>query len=261
MDVVSEYLRRASDGAPPTRISLDALIAADHRRRRFLIGGSAVTVVAAGLAVVLVGQAFSSGGGSPGRVVGGPAGTCVAPTPTWTQAPPTDPSKAPLEYPMDTVGPSPVYTQEPVEAAKQRLGLAFAGALRSALPGVPFADWADPGCPLPQVVTFDPAFPYESAVVITDAHGRGDIVVHMYAAGPERPSCDHCAWHQDLPGGGLAFGEFDSPERVDIWRPDGTGNMILAVDHHGDPARPVPPATRQQLIAIGSYPALSIYPR
>jgi hypothetical protein len=164
-------------------------------------------------------------------------------------------------YPIDTVGPSPVYTEEPAEAAKLRLGQAFADALRSAMPGVAFTDWADPGCTLPQIVTFDPAFPYESAVIVTDAHGRGDIVIHMYAAAPDKPSCNDCVWRQDLPGGGLAYSQSDDPGRVDIWRPDGTGNMILAVDHKGDPARPVPPATREQLIAIGSYPALSIFPR
>jgi hypothetical protein len=260
MDVVSEYLRRATDGAPPSRIDVDALIAADHRRRRFLIGGSAVTVAAASLAVVMVGHAFSSGT-APDRTVGGPAGSCVAPTPTWTEAPPVDPSKPPLMYPMDTVGPSPMYTEEPAEAAKARLGQAFAAALRSAMPGVPFTDWADPSCALPQVITFDPAFPYESAVVVTDVHGRGDIVIHLYAAAPERPACDDCVWKQDLPGGGLAYVQTDNPGRVDIWRPDGTGNMLLAADHRGDPARTVPPATREQLIAIGSYPALSIFPR
>ena len=36
--------------------------------------------------------------------------------------------------------------------------------------------------------------------------------------------------------------------------------MILAVDHHGDPVRATPPATRAQMIAIGAYPALSLYP-
>ena len=260
MDVFSEYLRRATDGAPPTRIDVDALIAADHRRRRFLIGGSVVTVAAASLAVVMVGQAFPSGGNQPGRNVGGPSGSCVAPTPTWTESPPVDPSKPPLMYPVDTVGPSPVYTEEPVEAAKQRLSVAFAAALRSAMPGVAFTDWADPGCALPQIATFDPAFPYESAVVVTDAHGRGDIVIHLYAVPPERPACDDCVWKQDLPGGGLAYEQYGDPGRVNIWRPDGTGNMLLAVAHTGDPARPVPPATRDQLIAIGSFPALSIYP-
>jgi hypothetical protein len=259
MDVVSEYLRRATDGAPPSRIDVDALIAADHRRRRFLIGGSAVTVAAASLAVVMMGQAFSSGN-APDRTGGGPAGPCIAPAPPWTESPPVDPSKPPLMYPVDTVGPSPVYTEEPVEAAKQRLSVAFAAALRSAMPGVAFTDWADPGCALPQIVTFDPAFPYESAVVVTDTHGRGDIVIHLFAAPPERPACDDCVWKQDLPGGGLAYEQSGDPGRVDIWRPDGTGNMLLAVGHHGDPARPVPPATREQLIAIGSYPALSIYP-
>lgn len=259
MDVFSEYLRRATDGGPPSRIDVDALIAADHRRRRFLIGGSAVTVAAAGLAVVMVGHAFSSGP-TPGRIVGGPVGPCVAPTPTWTESPWVDPSKPPLIYPVDTVGPSPIYAEEPVEAAKQRISVAFAAALRAAMPGVPFTDSVDPACASPQVITFDPAFPYESAVVVTDAHGRGDIVIHLFAAPPERPACDDCVWKQDLPGGGLAYVQTDNPGRVDIWRPDGTGNMILAVDHKGDPARPVPPATREQLIAIGSYPALSIYP-
>jgi hypothetical protein len=259
MDVVSEYLRRATDGAPPSRIDIDALIAADHRRRRFLIGGSAVTVAAASLAVVMAGQAFSPGTG-PGRTVAGPSGPCVAPTPTWTEQPPVDPSKPPLVYPVDAVGPSPVYTEEPVGAAKLRLSQAFADALRLAMPGVAFTDWADPGCALPQIVTFDPAYPYESAVVVTDAHGRGDIVIHLYAAAPDKPSCNDCVWRQDLPGGGLAYAQSDDPGRVDIWRPDGTGNMLLAVAHTGDPARPVPPATREQLIAIGSYPALSIYP-
>jgi hypothetical protein len=277
MDVLSESLRRATQAAPPTRIDVDALIAGERRRRHVLIGGSVMGTAAASVAVLLLAQVLISPGTSgpaPGPLVGGPTG-CVAPTPTTSTPPaqPTggkaspDPSAAPAAedhgpYAGPTAGLEPVPYQgtEPVDAAKSRLSNAFADALRAALPGVPFRDWADPNCPLPQFITYDPAFPYESAAVITDAHGRGDIVVHLYRAPAQRPSCELCSWQQDMPGGGLAFGYPDDPTRVDIWRPDGTGDMILAVDHRGDPARPTPPATREQMIAIGGYPTLSLHP-
>jgi hypothetical protein len=274
MDVLSESLRRATQAAPPTGIDVDALIAGERRRRRALITGSVTGTAAAGVAVLLLAQILTSPGTSgpaPGPLVGPTA--CVAPTPS-TSTPPEggpskgrfDPSAPPAEdrgpYAGPTAGLEPVPYQgtEPVETAKHRLSLAFAAALRAALPGVPFADWADPNCALPQFITFDPAFPYEASAVVTDAQGRGDIVVHLYRAPAVRPSCDSCAWHQDLPGGGLAFGYPDEPTRVDVWRPDGTGNMILAVDHRGDTPRATPPASRAQMIAIGAFPALSLYP-
>ena len=277
MDVLSESLRRATQAGPPTRIDVDALIAGERRRRHVLISGSVMGTAAAAVAVVLLAQVLTSPGTSgpaPGTAIGATR-SCVAPTPTSSTSAgqpsgskgSPDPSAAPPAedhgpYAGPTAGlePAPYQGTEPTEAAKSRLSNAFAGALRSVLPGVPFRDWADPNCPLPQFITYDPAFPYEASAVITDAHGRGDIVVHLYRAPAQRPSCESCSWQQDLPGGGLAFGYPDDPTRVDIWRPDGTGNMILAVDHRGDPARPTPPATRQQMIAIGAYPALSLYP-
>jgi hypothetical protein len=276
MDVLSESLRRATEAAPPTRIDVDALIAGEHRRRRVLIGGSVTGMATAGVAIALLAQVLTNPGTSgpaPGPAASG-AQACVAPTPTSSTPPvrPTagksspDPSARPADEPGEAAGPtpamepSPFARTEPVDAAERRISLAFAAALWSAMPGVPFVDGADPNCPLPQVITFDRQFPYESAAVITDAQGRGDIVVHLYRAPDERPSCDACGWHEDLPGGALAFGELDNPGRVDIWRPDGTGNMILAVDHRGDPARTSPPATRAQMIAIGAYPALSVNP-
>jgi hypothetical protein len=273
MNVLSESLRRATEAGPPTRIDVDALIAGERRRRQTLIGGSVLGAAAASVAIVLLAQILTSPGTSgpapgPGSGVVGAGRSCVAPTPSLTQPPasPGDPSAHPRQdngpYAGPTAGldPAPMAGTEPVAAAKSRLSNAFADALRAVLPGVPFRDWADPNCPLPQFITYDRAFPYESAAVITDAQGRGDIVVHLYAAPAKRPSCDECAWHQDLPGGGLAFGYPDDPTRVDIWRPDGTGNVILAVDHQGDPVRATPPATREQMIAIGTYPTLSLYP-
>jgi hypothetical protein len=266
MDTISESLRRATDAPPPTRISIDGIIAGERRRRRFLIGGSTITsVAAASVAVVLLGQGLT-GPGIAGPAPGVPTG-CVAPTPSMTKAPskaPIDPSAVPPMHTVDTGGPSPMVVQdspEPVDAAKHRIGSAFAAALHSAMPGVPFQDWADPACPLPQVSTYDAAFPYESAVIVNDAEGRGVISVHLYPVASWRPPCDDCAWHQDLPDGGLAFGVNDTPGRVDVWRPDGTGMMLLATEYAGDPLRANPPATRQQLIAIGDYPALSMYPR
>jgi hypothetical protein len=280
MDVISESLRRATDAAPPTRIDVDALIAGERRRRRVLIGGSALSAAAAGtVAVLLVGQALTGpgrAGPSPGQSVGGPA-ACIPLTPSLsvpaggpngTKASPDPSARPPWNPGTNTAGPSAVPSPEPtpdseamLTADKHRLSEAFAAALRSAMPGVPFTDWADKVCPLPQVVTFDPAFAYEMSVVVTDGQGRGDIVVHLYAASQRRPSCGDCGWKQDLPDGGLAWGQLDDPTRVDIWRPDGTGTMILAVDHKGDPKRTTPPATRTQMIAIGDYPALSMYPR
>jgi hypothetical protein len=267
MDTISESLRRATDAPPPTRISVDGIIAGERRRRRFLIGGSALTsVAAAGVAVVLLGQGLT-GPGIAGPAPGTGATGCVAPTPSVTKQPtrtPVDPSPAPRLHTVDTGGPSPLVvedTPEPENAAKHRIGSAFADALHSAMPGVPFLDWADASCPLPQVITYDAAFPYESAVIVSDAYGRGVISIHLYAASSARPSCDDCAWHQDLPDGALAYVQTENPGRVDIWRPDGTGNMLLATEYAGDPLRPSPPATREQLIAIGDYPALSMYPR
>jgi hypothetical protein len=285
MDVFSESLRRATDTAPPTRIDVDAIITGERRRRRFLIGGSGMSAAAVGVAVVLLSQTLAgpgAGGPAPGA---GPMNTgglaaCVTPTPSVAK-PPTGASPkssperfAPSAQPTgqdalreylsslnspEPMGQSPGTGTPAAQADELRIGEAFAAALRATLPGIPFTDWVDPTCSRLQVVTTDAAFPFESAAVVTDGQGRGDIVIHMYAAPAQRPSCDQCAWHQDLPGGGLAWGELDLPSRVDIWRPDGTGNMILAVDHHGDPPRTTPPATRAQMIAIGTYPALSLH--
>ena len=259
MDVLSESMRRVTEVAPPTRIDVDALIAGERRRHRWAVAGGATlatAVVAAGLVVVV-----PLAGGHP---VGGIAG----PTPTDGCAPiaevrtPTPTAKiSDAGGTVDTVRPAPT---EPAAVAEQRLSLAFNQALRTAAPGMTFADFRRPGCELVQFANFGNTYLYEGMALATNGGGTGGIAVHFYQRPTGRPSCGGAGcsydWIEDLPGGAVAFGFGEG--QVHVWRTDGTAIMILSVTSGTNQAisRITLPVNRVQMITIGTFPALTLYP-
>jgi len=270
---------------------------ARRRRQWFAAGGAAALVMVAvvGTAAVAGGLVPGSAGygvGGAGYGVGGagPAATsakpdpggqpealgqCIAVLPTPTSATgPSDPGEPAVDN-APTLKPAPT---EPRKEAILRLSTVLNRVLPATLPGANFADEVHPNC---AKIQFTPdIYPalYYAGIAAKDAAGIGSITVMIYQAregaendfgsGQEpgsglydshevRPDGTRVGWLSAAPGVG-------GHNQVGVLRPDGTYLTLFSQNpkHPGDtnPIRPTPPATVEQLIAIGTDPGLTLYP-
>ncbi len=294
MDHVSESLRLAAAEPPPTGIDLDGLIEGEHRARRhrqwFAAGGAAALVMVAVVGTVAVvggrvpGTAgYGVGGAGPAATSAKPdpggqpeaLGQCTAVLPTPTSATgPADPGKPP-------VGNAPTGKPAPTEPRKEailRLSIVLNRVLPATLPGANFADEVHPNCA--QIQFAPDIYPalYYAGIAVKDTAGIGSITVMisqaregaendfgrgqdpgsgLYESHEVRPDGTRVGWLSGTPGVG-------GHNQVGVLRPDGTYLTLFSQNpkHPGDtnPIRPTPPATVEQLIAIGTDPGLTLYP-
>ncbi|PWU47596.1 hypothetical protein DLJ47_30150 [Micromonospora sp. S4605] len=282
MDDLSQHLRAAVATPPPTRIDLDALIAADRRRRRHRTWTMAGTGAALAVAAVAVTPALLAGPGSdpagltlPGGLNSPSAGPSLCATPT----PPASGSPAPLQT-YDTVRARP--TERP-DRAGARLTEVLRPALDNVLPAGMTVDSTLPGCDLIQ-------FEYERSNRFYEARARlalrgqvDNLAVTVLPTGVDDPR--GCAAAPDpavctssrMPdGGSLAVSSAtpgdDGTERrwVQVQRADGTSVTVMTDNVHlvvarpdGVPSRkvgPPPVLTPEQLTAIATLPGLTLHP-
>lgn len=293
MDHLSESLRLASAAPPPSGIDLDRLIAGERRSRRrrtwLTAGGAAALAVVAVLGTVTLvvgrgpGQNGYSVGAEPSKTAAKPdpgakpepVGHCTAmPLPPQKESAGT-PGGSPASPPA-SLKPAPT---EPVDAAVLRLSTVLNRALHATLPEMNFADAIHPNCADTQVSQDVPPFAYAILVIAKDAAGVGSIVVGLSQATTEsrddfgaasapgnglyethevRSDGTIVGW---VSGGSATDGHYN---KVGVLRPDGTYITLLAETSKRsadtNPVRPTPPATVAQLIAIGTDPALTLYP-
>ncbi|MFG2101689.1 hypothetical protein ACGFJ5_13900 [Micromonospora echinaurantiaca] len=281
MDDLSQHLHAAVATPPPTRIDLDALIAAD-RRRRHRTWTMAGTGAALAVAAVAVTPALLAGPGPdpagltlPGGLSSPSAGPSLCATPT----PPASGSPAPLQT-YDTVRARP--TERPDRAAA-RLTEVLRPGLDTVLPAGMTVDSTLPGCDLIQ-------FEYERSNRFYAARARlalrgqvDNLAVTVLPTGVDDPR--GCAAAPDpagctssrLPdGGSLAVstatpGDDGHEQRwAQVQRVDGstvtvrTDNVHVVVERaDGVPTvklGPPPVLTAEQLTAIATLPGLTLHP-
>jgi hypothetical protein len=283
MEQLSEALNRAAADPPPTGIDLDHLIAREHRargRRRWLAGSAAAlaVLVATGTAV-LVGPGGWSGAvpGTEPTTKTDPGvrpqelGRCSQNRPVATTPGGGPGGEKPAETSPPSLRPAPT---EPTDAAVLRLSLALNATLGDVLPGFSVADHIHPNCEAIQFAPTTSPFLYEAVVVAKDATGYGRIAIGLMPATAEPPigGCgdEETCVRETLPDGtliqkigGVVLGA-GLHNQVAIVRPDGTA-LVLFSQNVQNPdetvtTRPTPPATVDQLIAIGTDPGLTLYP-
>ena len=250
MDDLSTRLRAASDGAPPTGIDLDALIAGEGRRRtRWAVASAAAVasvLVLTGLSVALPDRA------RPRTVPVAPIPAVTAPEPcVHASLPASVPDRAAV---VPRLGPPP----ETTEVAVRRLTAALPGLLP---PG------AHPGprtrCARVEFYYERKALEYRATAWVGADEYSLAVSVKVAPAGvvphclnDDDPSCtridgpDGSVAMADLVGVGTPF-----PQRsVTVYRPDGTIVLLAAIGRRAG----LPTASR--LAAIGRAPGLTLYP-
>ena len=291
MDHLSESLRLAAAEPPPPGIDLDGLIEGEDRARRhrqwFVAGGAAALVMVAVVATVAVAgglvprsAGYGVGGAGPAATSTKPdpggqpeaLGKCTAVLPTPTSTSPTDPGKPQVDN-APTLKPAPT---EPRKEAILRLSTVLNRALPTVLPAANFADEVHPNCA--QIQFAPEVYPalYYASMVVKDTAGVGSITVMISQAhqGAENdfgrgqdPGSGLYDSHEVRTDGtmvGLLSGAPGEGSQVGVLRKDGTYLTLLSQNENkpGDtnPIRPTPPATAEQLIAIGTDPGLTLYP-
>ncbi|MEU8296008.1 hypothetical protein AB0C04_01790 [Micromonospora sp. NPDC048909] len=282
MDELVEQLRASVDGAPPTRIDVDELIAADRQRRRHRTWTMAGTGIAAAVAAVAVAPALLAG---PGPA---PGGLTLPPVGTGSSA--DEPSLCPVLTPKPSGPQPPLQTYDTVRSRpteSPNSGVArLTGALRPALaanlpPGltVDGFDGLVPDCELVQF-TYHPSYREYSAHARLVEDGRStNFTVSLLPTAVHDPT--DCAVAPDprgctsevLDDDGVLIVSVDQPgdqgheqRRVLLQRPDGTS---VVVSTNNFPAGPSPDGpgggtplmvTVDQLVAIARTPGLTLYP-
>jgi hypothetical protein len=257
---LSDLLRNAASDPPPTSIDMERLIAGERVsavRRRWLAGGGAmVLVVAVTVGVTVAARPL---GDASGPTV--PSADPCAPYLTFPAGPGT---AAPTDTPAE---PAPT---EPEDVALVRLSAALRDALAATLPDAQFVDPFSPCEPLRFRSGVVDSFRYYAVAGVTDADGFGGIEV-MVGDQPTNPAG---SWpeHTTLDDGttvgwsaveGTRHGADVRQHQVLIERLDGTAIMLIASNYRPpnyEITRQVPPATVEQLIAIGTEPDLTLYP-
>lgn len=278
-------MNAASDGAPPSRVDVDALVGRERRRRRLLWTGGAVGGATGATLAVTLGMALAAG--SPGGHL--PAGVPPPVAPVSACPTPTPGTGVGASDPGDLVAGPP--TEAP-EAAIKRLNGALRAALSQALPpGTELLDLFDQKC----AFRFGPtqhAMGYHTSVSLTDAAGASSLTVMVTAMtraqqqhrdgcpDGKKSSCEK----ETLPDGTRTSTEVNSSGRTVtnmalVRRPDGTA-VFVQVSNRSVPApgtspgreyaeqqrndnstgRSQPSLTLAQAIAIGRTPGLTLYP-
>ncbi|MEU6072375.1 hypothetical protein [Micromonospora sp. NPDC047074] len=283
MDDLSEQLRVAVAAAPPTRIDVDHLIAADRQRRRhrarMLAGGGVAAAVAAGMLTpaLLTGPAAEPDGFTlpPAAVVSpsAAASPCaiVEPSPSGPPAP---------RQSHDTVRPRP--TERP-DTGVARLTLALRPVLAGVLPAGLLIGGTLPGCATTQF-TYEKSHRFYNAHVRLLSGGQADnLTVRLFPTAADAPlgcatapSPGSCRGSSTLPDGGtLAFGDAKPGDEgfelrwAQVQRADGTtvtvttDNQIIVDGESGarrDSFGPPPVLSVEDLAAIANTPGLTLYP-
>ncbi|MGS2613964.1 hypothetical protein ACVCAH_05445 [Micromonospora sp. LZ34] len=280
MDDLSQHLRAAVAASPPTRIDVDALIAADRRRRHrtwTMAGtGAALAVVAVAVTPALLANPAPDPGGLtlPGDVGPPSAGPSLCAVPT----PPPSGSPAPQQT-YDTVRVRP--TERP-DAGVPRLTAALRPVLAAVVPAGLRVDGTIPGCDQVQ-------FTYEKSHWHYYAHARlvrggqvDNLTVALVPTAADAPA--GCAAAPDpgactstrLPDGGILATSADTRGNegaeqrwVLVQRADGTSVTVTTDNIHtveepdGTPTLefgPPPVLTVDQLTEIATTPGLTLHP-
>ncbi|MCM0674653.1 hypothetical protein NCC78_08125 [Micromonospora phytophila] len=280
MDDLQQQLRAAVATAPPTRIDVDRLIAADRQRRRHRAWTLAGTGIAAAVAAVTVTPALLAGPGpDPGGLPLPPAGAgspSAGPSLCAVAEPEPSGPQPPLQT-YDTVRARP--TEGPA-AALARL----TGALRPALGALPSGVAVDgilPNCDLVQF-TYHPSYREYEAVVRLTRGGQVDrfSVSLRPTAADERTGCvqapdpGDCTSSRAADGSVVVtstarLGDAGREQRwVLVQRPDGTSvvavtnNFLVGDRPDREPAGGFEPPllTVEQLVEIARTPGLTLYP-
>ncbi|WP_446212127.1 hypothetical protein [Micromonospora sp. IBSANI012] len=283
MDEISRELRVAVADAPPSRIDVDQLIAADRQRRRHRTWVWSGTGVAAAVAVAVVTPVLIAGGPAPrtalppaiGSPTAGPATavklcTGVTPKPTGPQPP--------LQS-YGTVRPRP--TEEPA-AGVARLTAALRDGLRTRLPAGVRLDPAQKGCTEPQF-QYHPSYrEYEVGATVRRGKESGFFLLRV-APTPREESTPDCARAMNsedcrivrFPDGSTAMLSRLEAERGQwqFWafvaRPDGTSVLAITNNFRSQPVgnqmqtsttADTPLLTMDQLVEITRAPGLTLYP-
>lgn len=281
MDDLARRMSAVTANPPPTHIDVAALIAGEQRRGRRLrlaaaTAGAAVVVTATMGTVILL----------PGSGAERPGGTAMSPC-----APPS-PSSTAMPVPSMAGGPpSPAppeqgsWPTEPGAAAVGRLSIAIDEALTALVPEADVV--AEPWCDRPQFQYLPDHRQYDLSVELTDGARRNFLSVIIGvtttdavkacpegAVNTEYTSCEV----RRLPDGGTAvlqkatgLGPADGT-RYDatVYRADGTSVHIMtnntwfddgAGSSPGELTLPELFLTLDQIVQLGQYPDLTLYPR
>jgi hypothetical protein len=255
VDDLPTLLRTASDDAPPTIIDVDAMIAAEGRRRRrtnvlSTVAAATAVLVTAGLSVTLLGRPHSKA--APPAAVTSPA----PPSPGVNATPCTHatmPDFVPTREPFHPArGPLP----ETAEVASRRLTT----ALPALLPRGAHAKRCD------RVEFFlEPKNrAYEATAWV--GSGKDEYSLAFMITPTETGTVPRClndgpsCTRTDRPDGTVAMADLvglatGRPQRsVTVFRPDGTTVLLAVIGR--DQVLP----SAAQLTAIGRAPGLTLYP-
>lgn len=258
MDQLSESLRLAADPLPPSTIDIDALVRGERARRWQVRSRVAVATAFVATAAVIAVPALN-----PGTVAGPSDCSPFLPSATWPDLVPfADPPVG--WYPGSLRSPlRPLAEAE--NTAVERLSAALRASLVAALPGFQLSDAIHPRCP---EIRFEPDIPpakYLAYALARDAAGYAAIAVLLTPA-MDIPSDQYLGQYEqrDTRPDGSQIGWRSSAGyiQVRVVRPDGTiltleSRSVHAKDGSRDRALA---ATRDDLIAIGLNPALTLYP-
>ncbi|MFI6261459.1 hypothetical protein [Micromonospora sp. NPDC051006] len=281
MDELVQQLRASVAGAPPTRIDVDELIAADRQRRRHRTWTMAGTGIAAAVAVVAVAPALFAGPGAQ------PGGLPLPPVGTGSQA--DEPSLCPVLTPKPSGPQPPLQTYDTVrsrptespDAGVARLTAALRPALAAHLPPGLTVDGFDglvPDCELVQF-TYHPSYREYSAHARLARDGRiNNFWVSLLPTAIHDPT--DCSVASDprgctselLDDGSVLVTSVDQASdrrhehrRVLLQRSDGT-SVVVAVNNYPVAGRDSPSGgaplmvTVDQLVAVARTPGLTLYP-
>lgn len=283
MDEISKQLHAAATGAPPSRIDVSGLIAADRQRRRCRAWTMAGTGVAAAVAAIVVTPALVTGSDVD------PAVPALPPAATGSAAPSTSPlctsvtpratgPQPPLQS-HHTVRARP--TEQPGDAVA-RLSGALRTALRAQLPAGLTVRPVQPGCTELQF-QYHPSYrEYEAGGTLRRGTSSGFFLMHVRPIPADEKVAD-CANVMDsqncemrtYPDGSTAIRSTmeAGPDERQLWalvlRPDGTSVQLITNNFRtnvkGNSANSQltaeePLLNMEQLVALGRAPGLTLYP-
>ncbi|CCH22275.1 hypothetical protein [Micromonospora lupini] len=277
MDELTEQFRAIVAGSPPTRIDLDALIAADRQRRRHRVWTLTGTGVAAAVATIAVVPTLVAGpGAGPGgltlpSVGSGPSGSaslCAVP----------NPSASGPEPPLQTYDTVRVRPTERPDVGVPRLTTALRVALAATVPTNLMVTGTVPECDQPQFTYQAPYRSYTTIATLTRDGQRSHLDVSLRptsvdaqadcAEAPDSRNCEVRGLGDDGvamlststdPAGGIL-------RWVQLLRVDGTsvtvraGNLLYGKDGAPESTAPEALLTSQELVELARAPGLTLYP-
>ncbi|RLP92670.1 hypothetical protein [Micromonospora sp. CV4] len=277
MDEIARHLHEVTAVAPPSRIDLDRLIAADRQRRQhrtWTLAGAGVAAVVAAVAVstaLIAGPEPGEGGMALPTITSGTGSTggmCRTLAPTASGPLPPLPT-------YDTVRARPT---EPPQDGEVRL----TGALRAATDAVVPSDVTVvspvPQCDRPQFAYRPRQREYRAVALLSRDARRGHLTVTVRptpagaqadcAELPYRGECE--VWGLGDDGVAMFSSSTDPGGGRHRWaqlqRVDGTlvtvmaDNIVVAADGTPELTAPEPLLTAQELVELARAPGLTLYP-